>query len=377
VAPVADPATVSANGPDVRCRETLMTIDKEGPLRWRDPRAGPHRISVALASALVLATACSNADDPGPGATSSDVCGHLADASTGSAGGRGDIAYASDAAGGVDLWLMRPDRSDQAPLVSGNGVQIFPAWSPDGASLAYTGAVRANLDAAPSDICRIRLDDGRVTNLTDTEGTNEFAPSWSPDGQHIAYTSSTDDGSTIFVMGADGTHAHPLLDSSGNYGWPSWSPDGRQIVFSGSPYPGDPDQVWVVDAAGGDPRALTTQDDYGTGEPSWSPNGQLIAYVSDQNGDPNSTDPPDWNEDVYVMNADGSNPRQVTSRPGNEHWPPVWSPDSSQLLYTSDGPDENPDLYLVPFEDPSALPADGVGLTATSDNEATAAWRAP
>jgi Tol biopolymer transport system component len=149
-----------------------------------------------------------------------------------------------------------------------------------------------------------------------------------------------------------------------------------RLVKCQSPSPGDPAHVWVVDAAGGDPRPLTSQDGYGISEPSWSPNGQLIAYISGQNGDPNSEDPPDWNEDVYVMNADGSNPRRVTSRLGNDHWPPVWSPDSSHLLYTSDGLHETSDLYLVPLEDPSALPADGVNVTTTSDNEATAAWRA-
>jgi Tol biopolymer transport system component len=336
-----------------------------------------RRSCVGLAVALVLAAACSNTDDRASGTAASDVCGYVANGSTGSGSGRGDIAYASDANGSPDLWLMQPDGSHKAPLISGEGLQIFPAWSPRGASLVYTGTAGANVDTAPSDICRIRLSDGQITNLTNTEDANELAPTWSPDGHNIAFTSDTDEGSTIFVMAADGSNPHALVDSPGNYAWPSWSPDGRRIVFSGSPTPGDPDRIWVVDADGGEPQALTTQGTYGTGEPSWSPNGKLIAFISDQNGNPDSDNPPDWNEDVYVMNADGSDPRQVTSQPGNDHWPPAWSPESSHLLYTSDGPDLSPDLYLVPIQDPSALPAAGVNMTANSDYEGTAAWWAP
>ena len=168
------------------------------PLRRR-----PRRVLI-VAATLLLAAACSSAEDPGSGTATSDVCGHLARTSTGS-GARGVIAYASDASGGVDLWLMQPDGSHQTPLVSGDGAQYFPAWSPDGATLAYTGGATANLDAGPTDICRISLNDGQVTNLTDTEGTSELAPSWSPDGATLAYTSITDDGSTIFVMAADGS----------------------------------------------------------------------------------------------------------------------------------------------------------------------------
>ena len=344
-----------------------------GGRAMRDRQRHP-KLRIGLAAALVLAGACTNAEGEGSG--TGEVCGHLSRPPSESAIARNDIAYASALSDSADLWHMRPDGSHREPLASGEGLQAIPAWSPDGVSLAYTGGAAEDFESAQTDICRISLNDGRITNLTGTENTWEAMPSWSPDGQHIAYASGSSEGSTIFLMDADGSDPRRLFDTTGNYGWPSWSPDGRQIVFSGSLYANGSDQIWVVDADGSNVQPLTPPEEYGTGEPSWSPNGQLIAYVSGQNGDQNSDDPRDWNEDVYVMNADGSDPRQVTSQPGNDHWPPAWSPDSSRLLYSADGLEaRTSDLHLVSLDDPASLPTPGVNLTNDSNYDGTVAWR--
>jgi Tol biopolymer transport system component len=331
------------------------------------------KLQIALVTALVLASACSS--DEGQESGTTDVCGHPSHIPSDSAIASSDIAYGSALDDSADLWLMRPDGSRQASLVSGEGLQVMPAWSPGGGSLAYTGGAAEDLESAQTDICRISLEDGRITNLTGTEDSWESMPSWSPDGRHLAYASGSNEGTTISIMGADGSDRHSLLDIEGSYTWPTWSPDGRRIAFAGSLDPRSPEQIWVVGADGGDPQALTAPEGYGTSQPSWSPNGELIAYVSGQNGDPSSDDERDWNEDVYVMNADGSDPRQVTSQPGNDHWPPAWSPDSSELLYSADSLERTSDLYRVPLDDPAALPMRGVNLTNDSNYDGTVAWR--
>src|SRR5215510_15908625 len=134
------------------------------------------RIQMALAATLVLATACSNAEDPGSG---TNVCGHLSPRPSESGSRYGDIVYASDLDGNPDLWHMRPDGSHQTPLASGEGLQVTPAWAPGGNLLAYTGGAAEDVHSAPTDICRINLNAGQIINLTGTEDTWESTRTWS------------------------------------------------------------------------------------------------------------------------------------------------------------------------------------------------------
>ena len=63
--------------------------------------------------------------------------------------------------------------------------------------------------------------------------------------------------------------------------------------------------------------------------------GDVIAFCSNRDG----------NNEIYLINADGSGERRLTNTPGDE-WSPVWSPDGSQLVFHSNN-DGNDDLYLI------------------------------
>jgi TolB protein len=70
------------------------------------------------------------------------------------------------------------------------------------------------------------------------------------------------------------------------------------------------------------------------------------------------------------MNADGSGRTRLTDIPGNDHWPPKWSPDSTRIAFTSDGIEEHAQIYV--------MNSDGSGLTWLTDNPADdslPAWR--
>ncbi len=105
-------------------------------------------------------------------------------------------------------------------------------------------------------------------------------------------------------------------------GSPAWSPDGRRIAFY-SERDGNPD-IYVMSADGSGVRRLTsTKAD--EGYPSWSPDGKTITFDSDRDG----------NFEIYAMDADGSNPRRLTNHPARDV-SASWSPDGSSIVFMSD-----------------------------------------
>lgn len=128
---------------------------------------------------------------------------------------------------------------------------------------------------------------------------------------------------------------------------PAFSPDGKQIVFTSNrdaenlsvPLFEQDFEIYVMDANGSNVRRLTTSPGIDT-EPVFSPDGSKIAFASTRSG----------NLDIWVMNADGSNPQQLTNSAFHET-EPTWSPDGTKLAYTrviSDGP---LNLGLLPSAD--------------------------
>ena len=93
---------------------------------------------------------------------------------------------------------------------------------------------------------------------------------------------------------------------------PSWSPDGQRIAFV-SNREGKGDEVYVMDADGKNPHNLTNNPSY-DGFSSWSPDGRRIAFTSNRG---------DEGYEIYVMDADGKNPRNLTNNPGI-NWTPDW-----------------------------------------------------
>jgi TolB protein len=143
---------------------------------------------------------------------------------------------------------------------------------------------------------------------------------------------------------------------------PSWSPDGRRLVFQSERdrEPGNV-EIYVIGADGSGLRRLTTSPRQDT-HPAWSPDGRWIAFDSNRSG----------RFHIYLMAADGSEVRRVTSedhsggRTGARH--PSWSPDGRQLLFDSD---------MSGDEEIYAIAADGSGqrrLTSSPGNDGHAVW---
>ena len=144
---------------------------------------------------------------------------------------------------------------------------------------------------------------------------------------HVRFAES-DTGTTP----PSGGMAWRLTDHDASDRSPSWSPDGQRIAFTS-----DRDGnlgVYVMDADGANPRRLTDHDAW-DGYQSWSPDGRRIAFQSYRDG----------NWEVYVMDAAGGNPQRLTDHDASDG-NPSWSPDGQRIAFTSDR-DGNLEVYVM------------------------------
>jgi Tol biopolymer transport system component len=152
---------------------------------------------------------------------------------------------------------------------------------------------------------------------------------WAPDGNRIAFDFINDTGVHIATIDPDGQHRTALTSAAGVQESPKWSPDGQSITYNGFPFPVDEANfsisIWVMDADGSDPRELTNNAlDV---EPVFSPDGTKIAF-----GRIIGDSPDGQLEAIYVINSDGTGLREVVApRAGLEH--PDWSPDGRLITF--------------------------------------------
>ncbi len=185
----------------------------------------------------------------------------------------------------------------------------YPAWSRDG-RLAYW----SNSFNFPAGIAI----DG--TAFFNNKVCNLSRPAWSPDGKYLVVSlgDSTTQGALYKINLSDKTYTL-LLEGTGIdsvngslviYDQPQFSPDGSQIVFAKWGYSlGSQSEIWVIDADGTNLRRITTG--YYDFNPVWSPDGTEILF--ERSGYP---------DNLYIVNADGSNLAQVTQNGGSY---PSWT----------------------------------------------------
>ena len=185
------------------------------------------------------------------------------------------IVFASDRDGpDLDLFVMNADGSNLRQLTFNNKDDARPVWSPDGQRIAFQ-AYRWGR----AELFVINADGSGEQRLTAHDAYDGDA-TWSPDGTKLAFCSTRDaEKSAIFVMPATGGPA-TRISTIANSCDPVWSPDGRRIAFDAAPGQSIFTNLWVMNADGSEPRLVYQQggDTANIWPNSWSPDGRYIAY---------------------------------------------------------------------------------------------------
>src|SRR6266508_3430575 len=156
-------------------------------------------------------------------------------------------------------------------------------------------------------------------DLTRELGLDGF-PGWSPDGEKILFGSERDGNWEIYLMNADGSGQRRLTSEAARASGVAWSPDGQKIAFGGWPRAGGNGEIYVMNADGSGLRNLTRSPGHDVA-PAWSPDGRKIVFTRSRA----MTIFEPWEDvEIYVMNADGSDQRNLTRNRAFDSYP-AWS----------------------------------------------------
>jgi TolB protein len=220
------------------------------------------------------------------------------------------------------IWRIDSDGAGLVPVSPAGVSAASPAWSPDGARVAY---MQFAADGSKPIVLQV-VGTGTRTVLPTTGGTQNITPAFSPDGGALMFARMSDQGVSLYGANVRDLCCVERLTGgrfAENFS-PAYSPDGRRVVFVSTRAGGQ--QIYVMASDGTDQELLVPFDYGDTGNsnaPDWSPDGATIAFHRDVGGAPQ----------IYTFDLSSRRPKQWTSSGRNED--PSWAPDGRHLAFVS------------------------------------------
>jgi len=230
-----------------------------------------------------------------------------------------------------------------------NTDDFSPKWSPNGQFIAYVSTRFGDAEVFLS------LLDGTTFNLSDNEADDLFFD-WSPACAELSdaddwascrilmgsnrnhSAGSVGDEFALYSISADGVQFEFVLDNELTVSEAVFSPDGQTVAYLKLDKTAETSDIYLLNLATQTETRLT-EDEVSKSNIAWSPQGDLIAYVGEFNDEPN---------DIYTVTVADGEVTQLTetSTPDALNADYAWSPDGEQILFSS-ARDGNPEIYVM------------------------------
>jgi Tol biopolymer transport system component len=215
-----------------------------------------------------------------------------------------DIIFSSRRGGLASLWRIPASGGTPRPVPGAGATAVFPSISPKGNQLVYQQLTTKNT------LWRLNLRDEKTQQgppavVMSDRSLQTSRAQLSPDGKRIVFESDRLGYSEIWACDSDGSNCGQLTSLHGIAGAPRWSPDGQYIAFEYRPK--EHSEVYLLEAASGVSRLLTTLPGADNGGPNWSRDGKWIYFYSDRGGGPFQ---------LWKTRVGGGYPVQVTRKGG-------------------------------------------------------------
>jgi Tol biopolymer transport system component len=234
----------------------------------------------------------------------------------------------------LGIYAVSVDDGEKQRLTSPpeSAADTAPAYSPDGRALAFV----RNASFNTGDIYVTNLTGGEPRRVT-TDGQRVHSLAWTADGSEIIFSSNRGGGFGLWRIPVSGGQPEPVAGTGQNTYSPAISPKGDKLVYNVSVL--DADIFRIGGLAAGALKTPETKLIFSTRQdhsPQYSPDGKRIVFVSDRSG----------SEEIWVCEANGSSPVQLTFFNGPSVGTPHWSPDSRQIIFDA-RPNGNADIFAV------------------------------